>query len=87
MNSSVRVRVRDINQAATFPSDLTIGCTAVPTVGHVLNLYEILPPDELGEEGWWYIVERVEWSLEEGEGSKVYEPVVTVRRELKKDQP
>jgi hypothetical protein len=84
MNSSVLVRVRDINQAATFPSDLSIQCTAVPTVGHVLNLYEILPPDELGEKGWWYVVERVEWSLEEG--SKVYEPVVTVRRELEKDQ-
>lgn len=83
MDFPLRVHVRDINHGSAFPSDLTIRCTSVPGLGHAINLFEILPPEELGEEGWWYIVERVEWSLDDE--SKAYEPIVTVRRELKQE--
>ena len=78
MNSPIRVYIKDINNTGELPRELTIQCTGVPRLGDVINVFEILPEEEREESGWWYKVERVEWSIVEG---KTFEPIVTIRKQ------
>jgi hypothetical protein len=78
LNNSIRVHLKDINNTGELPPDLTIQCSAVPHVGEVINAAEILPEENLNESGWWYNIERVEWTMFD---DKVFEPVLTLRKD------
>lgn len=75
--SGIPVHVKDLlGSHGQLPSNLVIHCAAVPRVGDVINLYEVIPTRE-NRAGWIYEVDRVEWSALDG---KYFEPVVTVKR-------
>jgi hypothetical protein len=70
--------LKDVNNTGELPPNLAIQCSAVPHVGEVVNVFELLPEDDREDSGWWYRVERVEWSMLDGQ---IFEPVLTVRKE------
>ena len=75
---AVRVYLKDINNTGELPSNLKVDCSAVPHVGEVINVFEILPEEDREQSGWWYKVERVEWSTID---EKVFEPTLILRKD------
>jgi hypothetical protein len=62
-SDSIRVYLKDINDAGELPPELSIQCSAVPRIGEVINVFEILPEEDRQDSGWWYRVEEVEWTM------------------------
>lgn len=59
-SDSIRVYLKDINNVEELADDLSILCSAVPRIGDVINVFEILPEEDRQESGWWYAVEGME---------------------------
>jgi len=74
---SIRVYLKDINNAGELPDDLSIQCSAVPRIGDVINVFGILPEEDRQESGWWYAVEEVEWTMRD---TQVFEPILKLRK-------
>jgi hypothetical protein len=70
--------LKDVNNTGELPSELTIQCSAVPHIGDVINVFEILPEENREDSGWWYKVERVEWCVMDG---NIFEPMLTLRKD------
>ncbi len=73
----IPIHVKDLlGSHGPLPPELVIYCAAVPRIGDVMNLFEVIPTTE-NRGGWIYEVDRVEWSALDG---KYFEPVITVKK-------
>lgn len=72
--NNIRLYLVDTSGQDLFPKKTTFDSTGIPRVGDTVNLFEIMPKDA-SKDNWYYEVEDVEWSMEDG---KVFEPVIHV---------
>jgi len=57
-SDSIRVYLKNINDAGELPPELSIQCSTVSRIGEVINVFEILPEEDRQDSGWWYRVEE-----------------------------
>lgn len=72
--SNIRLYLVDASGQGLFRNKTEFLSSGVPRLGDTVNLFEIMPKDS-SEDTWYYEVELVEWSMEDG---KLFEPVIHV---------
>jgi len=71
------IQLVDASGLNEFPSSLKIEMSGVPRIGDTINLFEIIPSEDHREKGWWFVVDEVEWSSDDG---KFFEPILRLLR-------
>ena len=72
--NNIQLYLVDSSGQDLFPNKTKFLSSGVPRLGDTVNLFEIMPNDS-SEDNWYYEVELVEWSMEDG---KIFEPVIHV---------
>jgi len=73
--NNIRLYLVDVDGSTTIPSKMMVPSTGIPRKGDTLNLFEVIPEEDQSDNGWMYLVEDVEWSME---GYEMLEPVVHI---------